>query len=67
VYPSPPHSAAISAIEVSTLRRLVKLARRLGLVGWTIDVEGMKAQPYRNTTEPGADGWRPNGPWNVHG
>jgi integrase/recombinase XerC len=51
-------AAATINRRLSTLRRLVKLARRLGLVDWSIDVEGMKAQPYRDTTGPGADGWR---------
>jgi hypothetical protein len=51
-------AAATINRRLSTLRRLVKLARRLGLVDWTIDIEGMKAQPYRDTAGPGADGWR---------
>ena len=51
-------AAATINRRLSTVRRLVKLARRLGLIDWAIDVEGMKAQPYRDTTGPGSDGWR---------
>jgi integrase/recombinase XerC len=41
--------------RLSTLRRLVKLARRLGLVDWAIDVEGLKAAPYTDTRGPSLD------------
>jgi len=51
-------AAATINRRLSTVRRLVKLARRLGLIDWAVDVEGMKAEPYRDTTGPGADGWR---------
>jgi integrase/recombinase XerC len=51
-------AAATVNRRLSTVRRLVKLARRLGLIDWAVDVEGMKAQPYRDTSGPGADGWR---------
>ena len=51
-------AAATINRRLSTLRRLVKLARRLGLIDWAIDVEGLRAEPYRDTAGPGADGWR---------
>jgi integrase/recombinase XerC len=51
-------AAATINRRLSTLRRLVKLARRLGLIDWTVDVEGLRSQPYRDTAGPGADGWR---------
>jgi integrase/recombinase XerC len=51
-------AAATINRRLSTLRRLVTLARRLGLVEWSIDIEGLRSQPYRDTAGPGADGWR---------
>ena len=51
-------AAATINRRLSTVRRLVKLARRLGLIDWAIDVEGLRAEPYRDTAGPGADGWR---------
>src|SRR5215210_4106092 len=51
-------AAATINRRLSTLRRLVKLARRLGLIDWAVDVEGLRAEPYRDTAGPGADGWR---------
>jgi integrase/recombinase XerC len=41
--------------RLSTLRRLVKLARRLGLVDWAIDIDGLKAAPYTDTRGPSLD------------
>ncbi len=37
---------------------MVKLARQIGRVIWTLEVEGPRSQPYRDTTGPGLDGWR---------
>src|SRR5438093_1516323 len=51
-------AAATINRRLSTVRRLVKLARRLGLIDWAVDVEGLRAEPYRDTAGPGADGWR---------
>ena len=42
--------------RLSTLRTLVRLARRLGLIDWALDVEGMRAQTYRDTAGPGTAG-----------
>jgi integrase/recombinase XerC len=36
----------------------VKLGRTLGFVPWTLEVEGEKAQKYRDTKGPGANGFR---------
>jgi integrase/recombinase XerC len=51
-------AAATINRRLSTLRRLVALARRLGLIDWALDVDGLRAVPYRDTTGPGAEGWR---------
>lgn len=44
--------------RLAALRSLVKLARTLGLVPWTLEVENAKAQAYRDTRGPGAGGFR---------
>jgi integrase/recombinase XerC len=51
-------SAATINRRVSSIRRLAKLARRLGVVEWALDCEGLKAQNYRDTRGPGHDGWK---------
>ncbi len=43
--------------RLSSVRRLAKLARRLGLVEWSLDIEGLKAESYRDTSGPGHEGW----------
>lgn len=42
--------------RTSTLRRLVKLARRFGVIDWSIDMDGLKVTPYRDTAGPGHPG-----------
>ena len=44
--------------RLAALRSLVKLARTLGMIGWTIDVGSIKARPYRDTAGCGATGYR---------
>jgi integrase/recombinase XerC len=44
--------------RLAALRSLVKLARTLGFIGWTIDVGSVKAKPYRDTAGCGAIGYR---------
>jgi integrase/recombinase XerC len=44
--------------RLSTLRSLVKLANTQGLVTWTLSVENVPAQPYRDIGEPGREGFR---------
>lgn len=51
-------SAATINRRLSTLRRLVALARRFNLISWEIDLDGLQAAPYRDTRGPGLDGWR---------
>jgi hypothetical protein len=44
-------SAAVSIVNrrLSTLRRAVRVARRLGLVDWSLDVELLRSEAYRDT------------------
>src|SRR5262249_3749710 len=51
-------AAATINRRLAALRSLVKLARTLGLVGWALEVEGLRSEPYRDTRGPGADGYR---------
>ena len=43
--------------RLAALRSLVKLANTLGLVPWTLAVENVKSQAYRDTRGPGRDGF----------
>lgn len=47
-------SAATVNNRLAALRSLVKLANTLGMVPWKLDVENVKAEPYRDTRGPGA-------------
>ncbi len=42
--------------RLAAIRSLVKLARTLGVVEWSLDIEGVKSQAYRDTRGPGRDG-----------
>lgn len=44
--------------RLSALRSLVKLARQLGRITWTLDVDGERTKPYRDTAGPGREGWK---------
>lgn len=44
--------------RLSTLRRAVRVARRLGLCDWGLDVELLRSEAYRDTAGPGLEGWR---------
>jgi integrase/recombinase XerC len=50
--------AATIARRLAALRSVVKLARTVGRVSWTLDVDSPKAEPYRDTAGPGDAGWR---------
>lgn len=50
-------SAASINRRLAALRSLVKLARMLGLVPWTLEVQNMKSVPYRDTRGPGRQGF----------
>ena len=49
---------ATIARRLAALRSLVKVARLIGRITWSIDVESPKVTPYRNTAGPGQEGWR---------
>lgn len=49
--------AATIGRRLAALRSFVKLARTIGRIVWTLDVESPKAKPYRDTTGPGDAGW----------
>jgi integrase/recombinase XerC len=51
-------AAATVNRRLAALRSLLKLARTLGLVGWSLEVEGLRAEPYRDTRGPGVAGFR---------
>lgn len=42
--------------RLAALRSLVKLSRLFGLAGFTLEVESVKSQAYRDTRGPGRDG-----------
>jgi len=50
-------AAATVNRRLAALRSLVKLARTLGLVEWTLEVRNGKAQAYRDTRGPGREGF----------
>ena len=41
--------------RLAALRSVVKLARMIGLVNWTLDVENVKSRAYRDTRGPGRE------------
>jgi integrase/recombinase XerC len=51
-------SSATVARRLAALRSLVKLARQLGRVTWSIDIESPRVTPYRDTRGPGLAGWQ---------
>ena len=51
-------AAATVNRRLAAVRSLVKLARTLGYVPWSLEVPGMKAEAYRDTRGPGAAGVR---------
>jgi integrase/recombinase XerC len=44
--------------RLAALRAVVKLARLLGLVPWSLEIENLPNQPYRDTRGPGGPGVR---------
>lgn len=42
--------------RLAALRALVKMANRLGLVAWSLEVDSVKSQAYRETRGPGQTG-----------
>src|SRR5215467_4588693 len=44
--------------RLTALRSMIKLARTLGLIPWTLEIQGMKTEGYRDTRGPGRNGFR---------
>jgi integrase/recombinase XerC len=44
--------------RICTIRKLCLLARRLGVIAWTLDVDGIPAEPPRDMSGPGEAGFR---------
>jgi integrase/recombinase XerC len=51
-------AAATVNRRLAALRSLVKLARTLGLVSWSLEVGSLKSETYRDTRGPGRVGFR---------
>ncbi len=51
-------AAATINRRLAALRSLVKIARTLGFVPWTLEVSNVKSQAYRDTRGPGDAGYR---------
>lgn len=46
------------ARRLVALRSACRAARRIGRIGWGLDVPGPRPETYRDTRGPGRDGWR---------
>jgi integrase/recombinase XerC len=44
--------------RLAAMKSLVKLARTLGLVPWTLECPGLRSEGYRDTSGPGREGFR---------
>jgi integrase/recombinase XerC len=44
--------------RLTALRSMIKLGRTLGLVPWSLEIQGMKTEGYRDTRGPGRNGFR---------
>jgi len=51
-------AAATVNLRLAAVRSLVKMARMTGLVSWTIEVQALKAEAYRDTRGVGQGGYR---------
>jgi integrase/recombinase XerC len=51
------HAATVNR-RLAALRSMVKLANRLGVVPWRLEVEGARSAPYRDTRGPGREAYR---------
>jgi integrase/recombinase XerC len=52
------HSAATMNLRLAAVRSLVKMARMTGLISWTIEVQGLKAEAYRDARGVGRTGYK---------
>ena len=50
-------AAATTNRRLAALRSVVKLARVLGLIGWTLEVTGLRAEVLKDTRGPGRPGF----------
>jgi integrase/recombinase XerC len=50
-------STATVARRLATLRSMVKVARLIGRITWSLDVESPRVTAYRDTRGPGLDDW----------
>ena len=46
------------SVRLSALRALARLGRTLGVIDWSIEIPGPRAEPYRDTRGPGEAGVR---------
>lgn len=44
--------------KLAALRSMAKVARTVGLITFSLDVENVRSHPYRDTRGPGVDGYR---------
>ena len=51
------HAATVNR-KLATLRRLIKLARRLGVLEWSLEVDDLRSVTVRDTRGPALDEWR---------
>lgn len=51
-------ATATVARRIYSLHSMVNMARKIGRVEWTLDVEPPRTTKYRDTTGPGLDGWQ---------
>jgi integrase/recombinase XerC len=51
-------SSATVNVRLAALRSVVKMARTLGMLTWTLEVAGLRHEPYRDTKGTGRDGYR---------
>ena len=51
-------ATATIARRLAALRSMVKLARTLGRVAWSLEIESPRVETYTETTGPGDAGWR---------
>lgn len=51
-------SPATIGRRLAAIRSVVRMARMLGVVTWSIEVSDPKVQKYRDTRGPGISGWR---------
>ncbi len=50
-------ASATIARRIAALRSLVKLARQLGRIEWSLDIQSPRLTKYRDTSGPGRDGF----------